>query len=60
MGLNQYSDMTLEELVSSSSESYDEVINGPFDYNDYGYIDRMQSCRAVDWRLLGKVSGVKA
>ena len=58
MGVNQFSDMTLEEL--GSSDTYEEVINGPFDFNDFGYIDRLQTCRAVDWRLLGKVSAVKA
>lgn len=59
--MNQFSDMTLEELISAESSSYPEnVINGPFDFNDFGYIDRLQTCRAVDWRLLGKVSAVKA
>lgn len=34
-------------------------MHGDFDYNDYDYIDSLGSCKAIDWRLLGKVGAVR-
>ncbi|TNV77595.1 hypothetical protein FGO68_gene1842 [Halteria grandinella] len=30
-----------------------------YDYNDYTYIDGLRSCKAIDWRLNGKVTPIK-
>lgn len=35
------------------------MVHLDFDFNDYGYLDRLKKCKMIDWRLLGKVSSVK-
>lgn len=37
----------------------DSMVHLDFDFNDYGYLDRLKKCKMIDWRLLGKVSPVR-
>lgn len=74
MGINQFSDLKLDEILTTSDQLQDKprlstdrryegnradaAIEG-FDINNYRWLDATLKCTSKDWLQLGKVSAVK-